>query len=168
MERERIRRRDLPHWDMPGAAYFITSCLEGSIPAQGLLQLAEYRAELRRRPRPQVMSDREWEIRRWKLGFVRLEQWLDLHSANRLLERPELAQIVENAMFHFAEERLRPVGLRGHAQPFPLGFPTAIRVDRSQDRERSECPRSHHVQPETLHREPVQLSVAATRDLLAS
>jgi len=38
--KEMFRRRRLPHWDVPGATYFITSCLEGSIPAQGLLDLA--------------------------------------------------------------------------------------------------------------------------------
>jgi len=30
---EMFRRRHLPHWDYPGATYFITACLDGSIPA---------------------------------------------------------------------------------------------------------------------------------------
>ena len=50
--REIIRRRNLPHWDVPTAAYFVTVCLEGSIPARGLLDIQSYRAELEQRPRP--------------------------------------------------------------------------------------------------------------------
>jgi hypothetical protein len=53
MSAEMIRRRNLPHWDVPIAAYFVTVCLDGSIPARGLLDLANYRTELSRRPRPQ-------------------------------------------------------------------------------------------------------------------
>ena len=45
MDREIIRRRQLPHWDMPGAPYFVTTCLEGSIPARGLLEIVRYRDE---------------------------------------------------------------------------------------------------------------------------
>jgi hypothetical protein len=37
---EKFRRRRLPHWDLSGATYFITACLAGSIPAQGLLDIA--------------------------------------------------------------------------------------------------------------------------------
>jgi len=51
------------------------------------------------------MSEREWDAHRWKLGFVRLEEWLDRQPANRMLERPELAQVVLDGMVHFAEER---------------------------------------------------------------
>ena len=32
---EIIRRRNLPHWDVPTAAYFVTVCLDDSIPARG-------------------------------------------------------------------------------------------------------------------------------------
>ena len=47
MDREIIRYRHLPHWDVPGAPYFVTTCLDVSIPAQGLLDAAQFRAELR-------------------------------------------------------------------------------------------------------------------------
>lgn len=39
---EKFRRRHLPHWDMPGATYFITSCLDSSIPAEGLLDIVKH------------------------------------------------------------------------------------------------------------------------------
>ena len=38
----RFRRRRLPHLDIDGATYFVTSCLANSIPAIGLRDLDEY------------------------------------------------------------------------------------------------------------------------------
>jgi putative transposase len=105
MEKEQIRRRHLPHWDIPGATYFITTCLDGSIPAQGLLDIATYEEQLRRRTRPPSMTEETWKVHTWKLRFVRQEYWLDREPANRVLERRDLAQEVVNAMWHFAGER---------------------------------------------------------------
>jgi putative transposase len=105
MDRERIRRRHLPHWDMPGAPYFVTTCLEGSIPARGLLELARYRAELRQDPKPGNVAPDNWNTLCWKRVFVRLEDWLDGQPAMRVLESPELAQVVINSLFQFASER---------------------------------------------------------------
>jgi type I restriction enzyme R subunit len=105
MESELIRRRQLPHWDVPGAAFFVTTCLEASIPARGLLELEKYRRELRSRPKPPQLADEDWQLRLWKLGFARAETWLDSAPANRVLEDPALANIVVNSLFHFAGER---------------------------------------------------------------
>jgi hypothetical protein len=41
-----FRRRRLPHWDVDDGTYFVTACLHGSIPAQGLVELYRYREEL--------------------------------------------------------------------------------------------------------------------------
>ena len=103
--KETFRRRHLPHWDVPGAIYFVTACLEGSIPAQGLLDIRGYEAVLARRARPEEMSENEWELQRWKLRFARAERWLDLAPAVRHLEDPELADVVSNALFFFAGTR---------------------------------------------------------------
>jgi hypothetical protein len=73
---ERIRRRCLPHWDVDGAPYFLTTCLEGSIPARGWLDIAGYRAALEKRPRPTGRSPAEWDLRCWKLVFARMDHWL--------------------------------------------------------------------------------------------
>jgi REP-associated tyrosine transposase len=100
-----LRRRNLPHWDVPGATYFVTTCLEGSIPATGRLDIARYRAELERRDRPPDVTEEEWETRLWKLSFARLDGWLDSRPAVRWLERPELADKVRNALLYFAGER---------------------------------------------------------------
>jgi hypothetical protein len=81
MDREIVRRRHLPHWDLPGATYFVTTCLKGSIPAQGLLELAAARRDWRRRPKPQGMSVEDWRAYCWKRDFVRVENWLDTQPA---------------------------------------------------------------------------------------
>jgi type I restriction enzyme R subunit len=105
VDREQIRRRNLPHWDVPGAPYFVTTCLDGGIPAQGLLEIAKHRREIDVQPRPESMSVMEWKVQCWKKSFVRVEEWLDLRSANRALEDPTLASIVVNAIHHFADGR---------------------------------------------------------------
>jgi len=65
---------------VPTAAYFITACLEGSIPARGLLDLQSYRADLAKRPCAKDQTPEEWAVTRWKLAFARSEEWLDRAS----------------------------------------------------------------------------------------
>jgi type I restriction enzyme R subunit len=95
----------LPHWDVPGATYFVTTCLEGSIPAQGHLELAHYRSELDKRPRPPDRDEKHWAVDQWKLAFARTEQWLDVDPSIRWLSEPRLAQIVVDAVRHFDGQR---------------------------------------------------------------
>lgn len=100
-----IRQRRLPHWDVPGATYFVTSCLAGSIPAKGLLDIANYRRELERRHPPADATPADWDYQREKLTFGRTDQWLDSEPAVRHLADPRLAQVVVDSMLHFADER---------------------------------------------------------------
>jgi putative transposase len=102
---ELFRTRRLPHWDVPGATYFITSCLADSIPAKGLLDIADYRRELESRDRPAETTPEEWEYRREKLVFGRTDHWLDSEPAVRHLTDPRLARLVAESMFHFADVR---------------------------------------------------------------
>ena len=100
-----FRRRRLPHWDVPGAIYFITTCLEGSIQAQGLLDIERHRASLARRAPPTDVSAEEWQIRKWKLSFVRSEEWLDRRPGTRHLVDQRLAKQVVDAIYYFAGQR---------------------------------------------------------------
>lgn len=100
-----FRRRRLPHWDLPGATYFVTTCLAGSIPAQGLLDLATYRAQLAKMPTPTQMPEREWDSVRWKRTFARSDWWLDHHSAMRHFADPALAARVVEAIYYWAGRR---------------------------------------------------------------
>lgn len=102
MNREIIRRRHLPHWDVPDAAYFVTTCLAGSIPAQGYLDLRQYRADLDRRETPPGKTKEEWQRDKRKLHFARVEDWLDQKPANRALADEGLARIVAESIFRFA------------------------------------------------------------------
>jgi len=101
----RIRRRKLPHWDIPGASYFITACLEGSIPARGLLKLKNYEAELLQRSREEGFTEEEWQDRNHKLLFARFDQLLDDEPAVMHLKDPILAEKVKNSLYHFADDR---------------------------------------------------------------
>ncbi len=103
--KSQFRRRHLPHWDIPGATYFITACLAGSIPAQGLLEIDRYRIDLSKRPRPEGLSDSDWQVRQAKLVFAQMDQWLDLRAAVRHFAEDELAREAQDAMLYFAGER---------------------------------------------------------------
>src|SRR5437868_2873877 len=100
-----VRRRRLPHWDVPGAVYFVTTCLAASIPAQGLLDIEKFRMKVDKRPRPAHLDPQEWKIQKAKMIFARTDEWLDQRPAVRFLEDPQLAAIVVEAVNHFAGVR---------------------------------------------------------------
>ncbi len=104
-EQPLFRRRNLPHWDMPGAVYFVTACLDGSIPADGLLDLTRYQRELSLRPVPESMPRQEWDRQIWKLRFARFDEWLDAKPACRHLADQQLARLVSDSCYFFAGER---------------------------------------------------------------
>src|ERR1700722_4046781 len=110
LDREIFRRRNLPHWDVPTAAYFVTTCLAGSIPARGWLDLEAYRGELAQRPRPADQNEAEWSVTRWKLAFARMDTWLDSVDAAGYLEDERLAQVVVDALYFYAGERYDLLG----------------------------------------------------------
>src|SRR5438874_7441509 len=139
-----FRRRRLPHWDVADATYFITTCLAGSIPAAGLKALHVYRAELDSRPRPVDLSASNWELRKHKLVFKRLDELLDHEPAVSHLADPQLAQIVHDALWFFAGERynllafvVMPSHLHWVISPTPAYCDaTASRASRDTPRER--------------------------------
>jgi putative transposase len=126
-----IRRRNLPHWDVPGAAYFVTTCLEGSIPAQGRLDIRGYRDELARRPIPPDAVESDVRRDRWKLAFARIDRWLDDAHGIRWLADPDLARQVVDALYFFAGQRYDLLGfvvMPSHFhwvfQPLPAWYET--------------------------------------------
>jgi len=100
-----FRRRHLPHWDVAGKPVFITACLNGSIPASGLIRVQEYRAQLAARPRPQELSENEWEHQKHKLEFAFFDNLLDHESLVQSLVDDRQAKIVQDAFLHFAGQR---------------------------------------------------------------
>src|SRR5215813_11661652 len=100
-----FRRRRLPHWDVPDATYFVTPCLEGSLPARGLVELETFRDRLDERPRPLDMSKEEWEEHKHKLLFARFDQMIDTAPAVTYLANPQAAECVRKSLYHFAGQR---------------------------------------------------------------
>jgi type I restriction enzyme R subunit len=90
---------------VPGATYFVTACLEGSIPAQGLLDIQQYRKELENAKRPPDLNPGQWDLHQQKLLFARTDHWLDGEPAVQHLKQEALATEVRNAIYHFAGER---------------------------------------------------------------
>ncbi len=102
-----FRRRHLPHIDVDGKPYFVTGCLKGSISASGLSGLRRFREELGQRQKPDSLTSSEWEIRKHKLVFQRMDHLLDGECPARHLEDDQLAEIVQNAFLHFANQRYK-------------------------------------------------------------
>lgn len=102
---EKFSRRRLPHWDLPGATYFITTCLLGGIPAQGRAEIERFRISLQRQPKPEAISVEDWKFQQSKQVFAKYDNWLDQQPAVRYLADDRLAYEVEKSLKHFAGER---------------------------------------------------------------
>jgi putative transposase len=98
----------LPHVKREGASYFVTFRLADSLPKKVLLQFEREKAERLRRlrdftKRGEAISDSEEDIAR---DFRRkIERYLDRGAGACHLHRPEIADLVANAMRHFHESR---------------------------------------------------------------
>jgi carbamoylphosphate synthase large subunit/REP element-mobilizing transposase RayT len=96
-------RRNLPHWQQDGSTYFVTFRLADSIPAAQLSKLLEDLAAWKQHhPEP-------WDFKTYQDYHQRFheapEKWLDSGHGECLLARPDLRQIVVNALRHFDGER---------------------------------------------------------------
>jgi type I restriction enzyme R subunit len=100
-----FRRRRLPHWDVEDGTYFVTSCLAGSIPAEGLLRLRKFREQLDRQRRPETTSVADWQLRQEKLLFAEFDEIIDQRSCVVHLANPAAASEVEGCLHYFAGER---------------------------------------------------------------
>ena len=98
-----LRRRNLPHYEQPGATYFITFRLGDSTP-QTLL--AQWREELERwlkhHPKPWDWKTEREHHRRF---VEEREDWLDQGHGSCLLRDPRTAKIVADALTHFDDQR---------------------------------------------------------------
>ena len=92
-----FRRRDLPHWDVPGATYFITFCLAGSIPAAGVAAISRKWQAKALRPPPGT-SSWHWQQVCAAAAFVEADGALDRSPAARWLADPQLAATVEGCL----------------------------------------------------------------------
>jgi ATP-dependent Clp protease ATP-binding subunit ClpA len=93
-----VKGTNLPHWRQDGATYFVTWRTADSLPkARVDAWLAERDAWLRAHPEP---WDAKTEADYYERFPNRWEAWLDEAHGDCLLARPELRQIVEDALRH--------------------------------------------------------------------
>jgi len=100
MSLEKITRRTLPHWYVPGAAHFITYRLFGSIPVTVLDQLRTRKLELLNRSPKADQTVRQHRELVHKQLFALYDSWLDRGGDARWLADPRIAAVVRSNLYH--------------------------------------------------------------------
>ena len=88
----------LPHWEVEDGRYFVTIHLAGAIPLQGRQRLRELSESLRKLA---VKGSPEC-LRLQRMIFAEMERWLDRAETCEDLARPEVAEMVMEAIEHRA------------------------------------------------------------------
>ena len=98
-----IRGRHLPHWQLDGGFYYVTSRLADSLPQAKLRAWKEEKAQwLQEHPSPwDEPTRKEYKIRFPK----RIDAWLDRGYGECVLRQPECAQILFDVLLHFDGDR---------------------------------------------------------------
>ena len=99
----RITRNNLPHWQQPGATYFITFRMADSLPASMLQDLEDERLHWQQNHPPPLSPELEAEYHR--LFSARVDQWLDEGHGSCVLRQPELRSTVVESLNHFDQQR---------------------------------------------------------------
>ncbi|HZA38608.1 MAG TPA: carbamoyl-phosphate synthase large subunit, partial [Candidatus Baltobacteraceae bacterium] len=99
----KITKRHLPHWEQPGATYFVTFRLADAIASD---VLAEWREEcalwLKHHPQPWDWKTAREYMRKFE---EEREQWLDQGHGSCLLRDSRSQEIIANALSHFDRDR---------------------------------------------------------------
>jgi len=104
-EHIRITHHNLPHWQQPGATYFVTFRLADSLPSTLLDSWRKEReAWLLRHPVPRIP---ELDVAYHRLFTTRIEDWLDAGHGSCLLGTPGFRAIVAAAFAYFEGVRYR-------------------------------------------------------------
>lgn len=99
----RKRRRNLPHWEQGGCTYFVTFRLADALSQAKLGDFVEQRTRwFGLHPKPWTVE--VWEEYRKRFGDP-VQKWLDAGYGSCALRRPEVRQIVEDALRHFDGDR---------------------------------------------------------------
>jgi hypothetical protein len=93
----------LPHVKREGASYFITFRLADSFPKEVLLRFEREQAEALRRLSANASSEQAEEIHRELRRKV--ERYLDRGAGECHLRRPEIADMITEALRHFHNEQ---------------------------------------------------------------
>jgi putative transposase len=99
-------RRNLPHYQPPGATYFVTFRLAGSLPQEAVARLNEERAKAERQLLETGGREEKGRINELrKQHFARFDKLLDTaRQGPRWLQNAEVAGVVSNAI-HYRDGR---------------------------------------------------------------
>src|SRR6185436_13465563 len=93
----------LPHVKHEGASYFITFRLADSLPQEVLLRFKREQAEAKRRAGAKITLEQETELNRDLQR--KIERYLDKGVGACHLRRPEIADMVAEAILFFDDEQ---------------------------------------------------------------
>mgnify|MGYP000108796543 FL=1 len=101
----KMHEANLPHWNQERALYFVTFRLADSIPKEKLSQWkCEFEQWLTHNPKPW----NEEQIDEYQTHFARkIEVWLDRGYGSNLFRNSAHAQIVENCLLKFDQDRYK-------------------------------------------------------------
>lgn len=102
-EEIRVTRNNLPHWQQPGTAYFITFRMADSLPAEMLCHLEQEGDRwIQRHPQP---WSPEVEAEYHRLFSTRIDQWLDEGHGSCALRQLDLRAAVVESLTYFEQQR---------------------------------------------------------------
>lgn len=99
---ESFFRRNLPHWQPPGARFFITYRLAWTLPRKVILDLKRERERLMTSPRELEYPESERNIRIDKKLFDIWDKYLDQDTNIQWLSNPNIAKIIRDNLYHHA------------------------------------------------------------------
>ncbi len=97
---EILTRRNLPHWYRPGASFFVTYRLAGTLPPEALERLRTVRERFQKenpaagetRPQQRVRIHKQW--------FAAYDELLDRNKDIAFLSDPRVAAIIRGNLHH--------------------------------------------------------------------
>jgi REP element-mobilizing transposase RayT len=96
-------RRNLPHWQQEAVTYFVTFHLGDSLPVEKLAALKEEKNLWLDANRPPLSA---LQVKEYHQRFsARIQRWLDSGYGSCVLARPEILNLVENALRFFEGDR---------------------------------------------------------------
>lgn len=92
-------RRQLPHWEVAEACYFVTIRLKGAIPKAGLDYIHQLREAYDR-----AIANGQTGLKQRRAVFIEMEKWLDRAPTVNYLTRPDIAEMIVEAIEHREQE----------------------------------------------------------------
>ena len=99
----KIHKRNLPHWEMSGATYFITFRLANSIPVSVINKLREENVLKIKNEIKQMGKINKYRLNELKFEMLmKIDDYLDKNIRIRYLSNQMIAKLVQDALLYFA------------------------------------------------------------------